>query len=191
MVCAALDFLAMICQRTYYESYFAAEGVLGLIASKSTVLYSFSQNTFADSVCVKNMTLRQEDLELFEDEPLDYMKRDLEGTDVGTRRRGAIDLVRALCRRFETQLFQILVQVQYLVSLSRISFVLLLQIIGELRNAGNWKKLDVVYCLVTAMAAKGETARAGAITTSQLVRLSCLFPFRPSIYHFICSEWGY
>ncbi|PAV73681.1 hypothetical protein WR25_18843 isoform J [Diploscapter pachys] len=140
MVCAALDFLAMICQRTYYESYFAAEGVLGLIAN---------------SVCVKNMTLRQEDLELFEDEPLDYMKRDLEGTDIGTRRRGAIDLVRALCRRFETQLFQILVQ-----------------IIGELRNAGNWKKLDVVYCLVTAMAAKGETARAGAITTSQLINVT-------------------
>lgn len=61
---------------------------------------------------MKNLTLRQEDMELFEDEPIDYMKRDLEGTDLGTRRRGVVDLVRALCRRFEAQLFPILTQVE-------------------------------------------------------------------------------
>ncbi len=52
MVCAALDFLAMICQRTYYESYFAAEGVLGLIASKSAVLYTLLHKIYLQTVSV-------------------------------------------------------------------------------------------------------------------------------------------
>uniref|UniRef100_A0A8R1DEL8 Importin N-terminal domain-containing protein n=1 Tax=Caenorhabditis japonica TaxID=281687 RepID=A0A8R1DEL8_CAEJA len=89
MVCAALEFLSTVSQRQYYESHFTGEGVL---------------KTLAENVCVQNLLLRQQDIELFEDEPLDYMKRDIEGTDVGTRRRGAIDLARGLCHRFEAQM---------------------------------------------------------------------------------------
>lgn len=33
-----------------------------------------------EDVAVKNLMLRQEDLEQFEDEPLEYIKKDLEGT---------------------------------------------------------------------------------------------------------------
>lgn len=33
----------------------------------------------SEDVCVKNLALRQEDLELFEDEPIEFMKRDIEG----------------------------------------------------------------------------------------------------------------
>uniref|UniRef100_A0A1I7XCK9 BZIP domain-containing protein n=1 Tax=Heterorhabditis bacteriophora TaxID=37862 RepID=A0A1I7XCK9_HETBA len=140
MVCAALEFLSIICQKTHYEGYFTGQGVL---------------QTLAQDVCVKNLHLRQEDLELFEDEPIDYMRRDLEGTDVGTRRRGAVDLVRALCRRFEVHLVPILAQ-----------------IVQSLCGNGDWLKLDVVYCLVTAMASKTETAKSGATSTSQLVDVS-------------------
>ncbi|KAJ1366068.1 hypothetical protein KIN20_026652 [Parelaphostrongylus tenuis] len=35
--------------------------------------------TIAQDVCVKNLHLRQEDLEMFEDEPIEYLKRDIEG----------------------------------------------------------------------------------------------------------------
>ncbi|KIH58335.1 Importin-beta protein, partial [Ancylostoma duodenale] len=62
MVCSALEFLSIISQKPHYESYFVGEGVL---------------QTIAQDVCVKNMQLRQEDLEMFEDEPIEYMKKDI------------------------------------------------------------------------------------------------------------------
>ncbi|KIH58336.1 Cse1 [Ancylostoma duodenale] len=140
MVCSALEFLSIISQKPHYESYFIGEGVL---------------QTIAQDVCVKNMQLRQEDLEMFEDEPIEYMKKDIEGTDSCTRRRGAIDLVRALCRKFEERLVPILAQ-----------------IVQSLCSDGEWMKLDVVYCLVTAIASKTETAKSGATSTSQLINVA-------------------
>lgn len=41
------------------------------------------------------------DEELFEDNPEEYIRRDIEGSDIDTRRRAACDLVRALTRHFE------------------------------------------------------------------------------------------
>ncbi|PIO63476.1 Importin-beta protein, partial [Teladorsagia circumcincta] len=162
MVCSALEFLSIICQKNHYESYFVGEGVL---------------QTIAQDVCVKNLHLRQEDLEMFEDEPIEYMKKDIEGiyslsvvtitiyfahhlrfflgTDTCTRRRGAIDLVRALCRKFEERLVPVLAQ-----------------LVQSLCSDGDWIKLDVVYCLVTAIASKTETAKSGATSTSQLINVA-------------------
>ncbi|VDP48248.1 unnamed protein product [Heligmosomoides polygyrus] len=140
MVCAALEFLSIICQKNHYESYFIGEGVL---------------QTIAQDVCVKNLHLRQEDLEMFEDEPIEYMKKDIEGTDTCTRRRGAIDLVRALCRKYEDRLVPVLAQ-----------------LVQSLCADGDWIKLDVVYCLVTAIASKTETAKSGVTSTSQLINVA-------------------
>lgn len=41
------------------------------------------------------------DEELFEDNPEEYIRRDIEGSDVDTRRRAACDLVKALSKEFE------------------------------------------------------------------------------------------
>jgi len=38
---------------------------------------------------------------LFEDNPEEYIRRDIEGSDVDTRRRAACDLVKALSKEFE------------------------------------------------------------------------------------------
>ncbi|CAJ0936880.1 unnamed protein product, partial [Mesorhabditis belari] len=137
MVCAALDFLSAISERPQYESMFQSEEVL---------------KTIAIDVAVKNLRLREEDIEMFEDEPLEYMKKDIEGTDTGTRRRGGIDLVRSLCKRFEPQIAAILSQ----------------EIASKSGN-NNWYEKDVIYCLVTAMASKGETHKSGATNTSTLI----------------------
>ena len=42
--------------------------------------------------------LRESDVELFEDNAEEYIRRDLEGSDVDTRRRAACDLVKGLSR---------------------------------------------------------------------------------------------
>uniref|UniRef100_A0A1I7U5Y5 Exportin-2 n=1 Tax=Caenorhabditis tropicalis TaxID=1561998 RepID=A0A1I7U5Y5_9PELO len=143
MVCAALEFLSMVSQRKFYEAHFSGENVL---------------KTLAENVCVQNLLLRQQDMELFEDEPLDYMKRDIEGTDVGTRRRGAIDLARGLCRRFEDKMVPCLDG-----------------IIQNLVKSGDWIKIDIVYSLVTAIAVKTETAKNGVTATNPLININDFF----------------
>ena len=47
------------------------------------------------------------DVELFEDEPIEYIRRDLEGSDSETRRRAASDLVRGLLEHFAKDVTQI------------------------------------------------------------------------------------
>ena len=47
------------------------------------------------------------DEELFEDNAEEYIRRDIEGSDVDTRRRAACDLVRALSSHFEAQMTSI------------------------------------------------------------------------------------
>lgn len=66
------------------------------------------------SVCVIIVS----DEELFVDNAEEYIRRDIEGSDVDTRRRAACDLVRVLSRYFEgkiTEIFGSYVQVCVLV----------------------------------------------------------------------------
>ncbi|VDM43721.1 unnamed protein product [Toxocara canis] len=145
LVNAALGFLSSICTRPHYSSMFEADGVL---------------KTICEDVIVKNLMLRKCDLDQFEDEPNDYIKRDIEGSDIDTRRRGASDFVRALCRRFEGPVTGIL---------SAVITSFLEECARDLNE--NWLKKDLIYCLVTAMATKTETARFGATSTSDLVNI--------------------
>jgi len=43
-------------------------------------------------------TFSESDVELFEDNPFQYIRADIEGSDAETRRRSASDFVRALCK---------------------------------------------------------------------------------------------
>lgn len=49
------------------------------------------------------MQVRDEDEEVFEMNPIEYIRRDIEGGDSDTRRRSAADLVKALTDVFEAQ----------------------------------------------------------------------------------------
>lgn len=85
-------------------------------------------------------------------------ENDYLGSDIDTRRRGASDFVRALCRRFEGPVTGIL---------SNVITSFLEECARDL--SASWLKKDVIYCLVTAIATKTETARFGATSTSDLV----------------------
>ena len=58
-------------------------------------------------IILPNMTLRDSDLELFEDDPLEFIRRDLEGSDSDTRRRAASDFIRGLLEHFAKQVTDI------------------------------------------------------------------------------------
>ena len=69
-------------ERPHYKDLFADPNILSSICEK---------------VILPNMDFRPSDEELFEDNPEEYIRRDIEGSDVDTRRRAACDLVKALC----------------------------------------------------------------------------------------------
>lgn len=54
-------------------------------------------------VVLPNLMLREVDVELFEDSPAEYIKKDLEGTDVETRRRAAYEFAKGLCKNYDMQ----------------------------------------------------------------------------------------
>lgn len=49
----------------------------------------------------------ESDNELFVDNPEEYIRRDIEGSDVDTRRRAACDLVKVLSKYFEAKIMDI------------------------------------------------------------------------------------
>lgn len=98
------------------------------------------------------------DEELFEDNAEEYIRRDIEGSDVDTRRRSACDLVRTLSQKFEDKIFSIF---------GEYIFVLLNKY--KASPAQNWRAKDTVIFLVTSMTARGATEKHGVTQSSQLV----------------------
>lgn len=100
------------------------------------------------------------DEELFEDSPEEYIRRDIEGSDIETRRRAACDLVKTLSQNFEAKIFQIFGQ--YLQVL-----------LGKYAEnpTVNWRAKDTAIYLVTSLASRGGTQKHGVTQASELVPL--------------------
>lgn len=111
------------------------------------------------SIVVPNMELREEDEELFEDNPAEYVRRDMEGSDTETRRRGAVELVKGLCKNFEPQVTEI--------------FSAYVQ--EMLAPQSDWRKKDTALYIVTALGWKRGTAAGGATETSSLINVVDFF----------------
>lgn len=146
LVSNAIQFLASVAERPAYRSLFEDPSTLANICEK---------------VIVPNIQLRQADEELFEDNPEEYIRRDIEGSDVDTRRRAACDLVQALSKSFEGPVIQ--------------NFSTYIQ--GLLQEYGknpsqNWKSKDAAVYLVTSLASKGMTQKQGVTQTSELVNVT-------------------
>lgn len=139
----------------------------------TTVSKSVHHRLFADpsalkqiceSIVVPNLQVRPEDEEVFEMNPIEYIRRDAEGSDSDTRRRAAADLVKSLTERFPgevTQLFSSYVDA-------------MLQ--EYARNpAANWKSKDCAIYLVTALTVTSKTGAQGATQTNQFVNVMDFF----------------
>ena len=149
LVSNALEFLASVSERSVYKDLFANEATLKEICEK---------------VIVPNMMFREADEELFEDNPEEYLRRDLEGSDIGTRRHSACNLVRSLCRYFEAPVTAIF---------SGYITMLLTEYAQD--PTKNWKCKDTALFLIAAIAAKSKTAKDGTTKTSDLVDVADIF----------------
>ncbi|GAA5843511.1 hypothetical protein JCM9279_000773 [Rhodotorula babjevae] len=113
---------------------------------------------FCEKIVLPNMTLRTFEEELFEDDPAEYVRRDLDSSSSETRRQAASDFTKALMEQFETQVTQIVTQ--YIGAY--------LQQYASSPQA-NWKSKDTAIFLLTSIATRGSTQQQGVTSTNALV----------------------
>jgi exportin-2 (importin alpha re-exporter) len=144
VVAAGLTLLTTIATSVFWN-LFSAEGVLSSILT---------------SVVLPNLRLREVDLELFEDNPVDYIRADVEGSDSGTRRRAATELVKGLRKHFENE-----------VTAECAQHANQLLAAYQADAATQWMQKDIAIYLITALAARATTAEKGATQVSELIPL--------------------
>mmetsp|Transcript_81971 Transcript_81971/g.171553 ORF Transcript_81971/g.171553 Transcript_81971/m.171553 type:complete len:967 (+) Transcript_81971:128-3028(+) len=146
----------------------------GIRFLSSAAMTHWPQSPFEDpnvlsGICEKvvfpNIVLRDSDLELFEDNPLEYVRRDMENADQDTRRRSAMDLVKAMGRLNEAKVTDILVgYVKALIGQAGQS---------NPEQAERYKDACIYLCI--AMAVKGQTVREGVTVVNPNVNIMDFF----------------
>ncbi|WFD28155.1 importin-alpha export receptor [Malassezia nana] len=114
---------------------------------------------FCSAIVLPNMQLREVDEEIFEDNPMEYIRRDLEQSiEVDTRRRAASEFVRALLEPFAEPVTAIA---------SRHIHAYLAEY--RANPAQNWRRKDAALYLLTSIAAQGSSAQYGVSATNARV----------------------
>lgn len=141
LVVTSIKFLSSVLGNAVHSSNFAEENTLRQITS---------------AIVVPNLKLRESDLELFEDNPVEYISRDFEAADSETRRRSARELVQAMCKQHEA-----------------VATRLCLEHVGALlaeysaSPAKNWTAKDTALHLVVAVAVRTESRARGVTALSR------------------------
>lgn len=136
--------------------------------SKSVYFEVFSDEDTLKQVCerivIPNMRFTEQDEDNFQDAPVEYIRRDIEGSDWDTRRRAACDLIMGLRKNFEKEV-------------TGISSAYIGELLSEYEKGGEdaWKAKDVAIFLVTALTVTTGTQRDGALTINELVPIGEFF----------------
>jgi exportin-2 (importin alpha re-exporter) len=88
LVVISMKYLSILVGRQIYGQLFQDDSVLQQIVS---------------NIVIPNMMYRESDVDNFEDNPEEFILTELEGADNESRRRCGRDLLKAMCRQFETQ----------------------------------------------------------------------------------------
>ncbi|KAL8897734.1 MAG: hypothetical protein Q9192_002435 [Flavoplaca navasiana] len=138
LVSKALQFLTSVTRLSQHAQAFNNEETMSQVVER---------------VVLPNLSLRDSDMEMLEDEPIEFIRRDLEGSDSETRRRAATDFLQQILAQFQKLVTEVVLRYinHYLSEYSRNPSV-------------NWKSKDTAVYLFSSIAAKG------AVTTSQGVK---------------------
>ncbi|CAF0749729.1 unnamed protein product [Didymodactylos carnosus] len=149
LVGTAMRFLSTLAARSHHCAMFQGDDIL---------------KTVCEQVILPSLFLRESDIEEFEDNPEEYIRKDIEKSDFATRRRAGCDFLQALCIFFEAQVVAIY---------SHYIDLMLQEYVQD--PAKNWTKKDTCIFLVLALASKGETQKFGITKTSQLISIPAFF----------------
>lgn len=113
------------------------------------------------SIVIPNVRLRDEDEELFEMNYVEFIRRDMEGSDLDTRRRIACELLKGIATNYKAQVTAMVsVQIQNMLA----SFVA--------NPSANWKDKDCAIYLVVSLATKKA---GGTSLSTDLVDVQSFF----------------
>jgi exportin-2 (importin alpha re-exporter) len=153
----------------------ATSAIRFLTAVSSTTQHTqLKERQMLEQICTQiilpNLQLRENEEEMFEDEGLEYIRMDTEGSDVDSRRRAACDLVRGLRRYSEdivTQLYGAQLQ----------------QMLTEYtNNKALWKLKDTSIALLLALSVTSSTVEKGATSVNKFIPIADLYQ------HYILPE---
>eukprot|EP01129_Flabellula_baltica_P010761 TRINITY_DN4587_c0_g1_i1.p1 TRINITY_DN4587_c0_g1~~TRINITY_DN4587_c0_g1_i1.p1 ORF type:complete len:967 (-),score=208.33 TRINITY_DN4587_c0_g1_i1:132-3032(-) len=107
-------------------------------------------NSLCKDIIVKNTIMGEFQREQFEDDPIAFIQRDVEGSDSNTRRRAGAELIKGLRKNYQDRVTNIIG--------GYIS-----EMISQYKAdpANNWVIKDAAIYLITAIASEGETQRDG------------------------------
>eukprot|EP01083_Nonionella_stella_P081201 223562_1 len=145
LVAAGMQYLTSVVRKKWNSEYFKEKEMHRLICEK---------------IIIPNIRLRESDVEEFQMNALEYVRRDMEESDSFTRRRMAVNLVQGLCLYYEGQVSEIL-----------FGYISTLMEEYSKDPAKNWFSKDAALFLVIAIAVKKKTVRAGATEVNQNVNV--------------------
>ena len=109
-----------------------------------------------EKVVIPNLSLRDSDTDTFDEEPIEFIRQDLEGSDEGSRRRAATNFLRTLMEQFEELVTQVV--------MGYVTHFLQNYLANQ---KDNWKDKDTAVHLFSSIAAKGtSTAAKGVLSTN-------------------------
>lgn len=92
LTCTCINFLASVSRQERHRS-----------------IFQNSLKIICDSIIIPNMKIRESDLEIFEDEPMEFIRRDSEvGQDLSNRYNSSVNLIHGLMEFNATEMTQIL-----------------------------------------------------------------------------------
>lgn len=139
LVVKSLQFLTSVIKIPEYQSLFQQEN---------------SINEIIEKIILPNIYFRENDEETFEDEPIVYVRSDLEGSDFDSRRKSATDFLRELKELNSELLTNVVMKyVNQFLSLS----------------GNDWRNKDTAIYLFSSLATKGSVTNIGVTSTNVLV----------------------
>jgi len=144
----AIQFLVSVCSKDMNKGLFTEDVVKQIV----------------EQIVVKNLKATDLDEELFEENPSDYIRKDVEGSDQNTRRRCAMELVRSLLKLFSEPVTRYCLE-----------YVQLLLEEYEASSRTAWQKKDAALHLVLAVSVTAATAAAGASSINPGVPVMQIF----------------
>ena len=143
---------------------------LGVLTSVSKGVYhkNFEKDELLKSTCEKiilpNMSFRDSDEIHFEEEFIEYIRADLEGSNSMSRKNGAGDLIIGLRKYYEGPVTQLLG-----------GYINELFNQYKLDRSRNWKQKDAALCLLTSLTVSGSTRLQGVTVVNTMIPIENVF----------------
>jgi len=135
------------------------------VSSKEMNSNLFTINILKDiveQIIVKNITVTDNDEELFDDNPIDYISKDMEGNDQDTRRRCAIELIRSLLKF-------------HLIPMTELCLTYINAMLTHYHTTNDWKAKDAALNLILAVSVKSSNNISGAGTLNTNINILSIF----------------